>query len=65
MTQGVKPRGFAPSRAVALTAAFLVAVVFVAANAHLVLVSVRSQPECALQPLQEGAASYRAAKPSC
>ena len=41
--------------------------VFVGANAHLIYVSVSSQPECVphLKAPGEGAAQYRAAMPSC
>ncbi len=51
-------------RLLVLGAAFLVLGLFVAANAHLVTVSISSQPDC-VQSTKEGVASYRAAKPSC
>ncbi len=44
--------------------AALVIAVFVAANAHLIVVSFASQPDCVLAPTEEGAA-FRAAKPAC
>jgi hypothetical protein len=50
-------------RIAAWALAALVVVVFVAANAHLVAVSVASQPDCV--PHEGGAATYRAAKPAC
>lgn len=54
-------------RLFALAAASAVVVIFVAANAHLVMVSFTSMPECVphLQSPTGGAAPYRAAKPSC
>jgi hypothetical protein len=42
-----------------------VLILFVGANLHLVAVAFSSRPDCVLQPLTEGAANYRAAKPSC
>lgn len=45
--------------------ALTVAVVFVAANAHLVFVSFASRPDCVLSQTSEGAPTFRAAKPSC
>lgn len=51
-------------RLFAYATAMLVVVLFAAANAHLVMVSLSSQPECTLTQ-QGGAAAYRAAKPSC
>lgn len=54
-------------RVFALLASGIVAAVFVAANAHLVAVSIASQPECVphLRVATGGAAGYRAAMPSC
>ncbi len=51
-------------RSLAFGIAFLGLVLFIAANAHLVIVSISSQPDC-VQSTKEGVASYRAAKPSC
>lgn len=50
-----------------LLLAISVLAVFAAANAHLVLVAFRSQPECALRldTPQTGGTVYRAAKPAC
>jgi len=52
-------------RLVALAAVAVVSMLFVGANAHLVVVSFSSRPDCVLQPSIEGVAAYRAAKPSC
>lgn len=52
-------------RLLALLAATAILAVFVAANAHLVLVAFSSQPDCVLSAPQQGAVAYRAAKPSC
>ena len=52
-------------RLFALIAAALTAAVFIGANAHLVSVAFSSRPDCVLNPNMEGAATTRAAKPSC
>lgn len=65
MTRAARSSAWTRPRLFALAAATLVIVVFVGANAHLVAVSFASKPACVLQPLKEGAASYRAASPSC
>lgn len=52
-------------RLFALVASALVLVIFFGANAHLIAVAFESRPDCVLQPQTEGAAMYRAAKPSC
>ena len=52
-----------PGRLAALLIAAM-ALLFAAANAHLLVVSFASQPDC-VAPASEGAAAYRAAKPSC
>ncbi|WP_226781986.1 hypothetical protein [Oceaniglobus trochenteri] len=53
-------------RLIAYGIGLLIVAVFVAANAHLVTVSLSSQPGCALvQPSKEGAVFHRPAKPSC
>jgi hypothetical protein len=49
-------------RLVAIALALLVVAVFAGANAHLIVVSVASQPDCVAD---EGGAALRAAKPSC
>ena len=53
-----------PPRVLALSAAMLVVAVFVAANIHLVSVALSSQPSC-VETAEEGAGTYRPAKPSC
>lgn len=53
-------------RVIAGTSVFLLLAGFVAANAHLVTVAIGSQPDCVLElSKEEGAATLRAAKPSC
>lgn len=54
-------------RLFAIAAASAVVAIFIAANAHLIMVSFTSMPECVphLQSQTEGAAQYRAAKSSC
>ena len=51
----------------AIAVALGVATLFVAANLHLIAVSLRSQPDCVprLKTTAEGAAGFRAASPSC
>lgn len=65
MTALARPRFWTGPRVFALAATGLVTVLFLGANAHLITVAFTSRPDCVLQPLIEGAASYRAAKPSC
>lgn len=65
MTALSRPRFWTGPRLFALAATALVAILFIGANAHLIAVAFTSKPDCALQPSTEGAASYRAAKPSC
>jgi hypothetical protein len=64
MTPPPRPPFWSRSRILAIALASGVAV-FVGANVHLVMVSFSSQPDCVLPSATEGAASYRAAKPSC
>ena len=52
-------------RILALGIVTLVMAIFIAANIHLVAVSLASRPDCVLQPDTEGVAALRAAKPSC
>lgn len=59
------PRYWTGPRLFALGAVALVGLVFIGANAHLIAVAFATDPDCALSPETEGAASYRAAKPSC
>lgn len=61
----VLPSSRLSPRVLAISAAALVVAIFVGANAHLIAVSFASEPDCVLQPVQKGAATYRAAKPSC
>lgn len=65
MTPAINSRRPGGWRICALTAAVLVAGIFVAANTHLVMISLRSQPDCVAQTVQKGTATYRAANPSC
>lgn len=65
MTVVTKTRFWTRPRLLALTATVLVLGIFFGANAHLVVVSFASKPDCVLQPQSEGVAVYRAAKPSC
>lgn len=55
---------FKRPRVLAILAAFLVVAIFVAANVHLVSVSLSSQPSC-VETAKKGAGTYRPAKPSC
>lgn len=55
---------FTHPRVLAIFAAFLVVAIFVAANVHLVSVSLSSQPSC-VETAKKGAGTYRPAKPSC
>jgi hypothetical protein len=48
-------------RLVAVALAVIVLAVFAAANAHLVVISLASQPAC----VEDGGAALRAANPSC
>lgn len=68
MTDARQPEGVHRTRAgVAWALAAAIAAVFVAANAHLVVVATVSQPDCVahVKVPTEGAAGYRAAKSSC
>ncbi|MDN5567182.1 MAG: hypothetical protein L0G27_00260 [Paracoccus sp. (in: a-proteobacteria)] len=65
MTQLLTRSYWSGPRLFALAVSLLIAAVFIGANAHLVIVSFNSQSECVLKPQQEGAATLRAAKPSC
>lgn len=70
MTRGTADAGptfWSRPRIMALAGAAIGVAVLIAANAHLVYVSFASQPACVphLKAPQEGAAMYRAAKPSC
>lgn len=65
MATRAAPRRFWTWPAVAVATALLA--LFAAANLHLVNVATGSQPDCVLQPEtpEGGAASLRAARPSC
>ncbi|MBI6630515.1 hypothetical protein [Pontibaca salina] len=67
MTRPVSPRFWTRGRLIGIGLALTVVAVFAAANAHLISVAFSSQPDCVphLKTATEGAASYRAAKPSC
>ncbi len=65
MTALPRPRFWTGPRLFALASVAGGTLLFVGANAHLITVSFASRPDCVLQPHTEGAASYRAAKPSC
>ncbi len=64
MTDAIR-RFWSGPRLFALGATLLVTLAFIGANAHLIAVSFASKPDCVLQTSKEGAAVYRAAKPSC
>ncbi|MGE0237243.1 MAG: hypothetical protein AB7F09_22790 [Parvibaculaceae bacterium] len=51
-------------RVMALTIAAATLVIFIAANAHLVYVALRSQPDCVLHQKATGS-SFQAAKSAC
>lgn len=65
MTVARQPSFWTRPRLFAVGVALAVLAIFVAANAHLVYVSFASQSDCVLSSSEEGAAPYRAAKPSC
>lgn len=65
MTSLSRPLYWTRWRLLGIAAAVGVVAVFIAANVHLVAVSLVSQPDCVLPSDPEGAAPYRAAKPSC
>ncbi len=67
MTTGTSPRFWTRARLAGSAMALAVVAVFAAANAHLIVVAFTSQPACVphLKTATQGAATYRAAKPSC
>lgn len=65
MTALPRPRFWTGPRLFAAAATALVVAIFAGANAHLIAVSFASRPDCVLQPATKGAASHRAASPSC
>lgn len=65
MTVLPRSRFWTGPRLFALATIAVVSILFIGANAHLIAVSFASRPDCVLQPSTEGAATYRAAKPSC
>lgn len=52
-------------RQLAVTAALLLAIVFIAANIHLVVVSIASMPACVAPTADKQSAMLRVAKPAC
>jgi hypothetical protein len=52
-------------RVLAIAIASAVIAVFLAANTHLIYVAFAFQSDCVHTSTEEGAAMYRAAKPSC
>lgn len=64
-TQTTGPRFWTGPRLFALAVASLVAALFIGANAHLIVVSFASRPDCVLQPPTTGAVVHRPAKSSC
>ena len=67
MTASLRPGYWTRPRVFALVASAALVAAFVAANAHLIAVSIASQPDCVphLRAPVEGAAMYRAAMSSC
>lgn len=72
MTTHMPARFWTRGRALGAGLAGAVVVLFAGANIHLISVSIASQPGCVshlkapqLETPKEGAAVYRAAKPSC
>lgn len=61
----LRSRFWSGPRLFALACVAVVTILFVGANAHLIVVAFASRPDCVLQPPTEGAATYRAAIPSC
>ncbi len=62
-----RPPFWSRSRLAVLGMLAIVVAIFVGANAHLIVVSLSTQPACVphLKAPEEGAATYRAAMPSC
>lgn len=52
-------------RQLAVMAALLLAIVFIAANIHLVMVSIASMPACVAPTVDKQSAMLRVAKPAC
>ena len=67
MNARISSRFWTRGRAFGALLAFAVLAVFAAANTHLVALALSSQPDCVphLKTPEQGAATYRAAKPSC
>lgn len=65
MPAPARSRFWTGPRLFALAATALVLIVFIGANAHFIAVSFASQPDCALDPSNEGVAALRPAKMSC
>lgn len=67
MIRDASPRFWTRARLTGTVLSLAIVAVFAAANAHLISVAFSSQPDCVphLKTATEGAATYRAAKPSC
>lgn len=67
MTATARAPFWTRGRALGTVLACAILGVFAVANIHLITVSLASQPDCVphLKTPQKGAATYRAAKPSC
>lgn len=60
-----QPAHWSRQRQFAVATTLLLAAVFIAANIHLVLVSIASMPACAAPPADKQSAMLRVAKPAC
>ena len=60
-----QPAPWSRQRQVAVATALLLATMFIAANIHLVLVSIASMPACVAPTADEQSAMLRVAKPAC
>jgi hypothetical protein len=67
MSAPPSPRLWTRGRVLGVTLALSILGLFIAANTHLVALAYSSQPDCVphLKSPKEGAATFRAAKPSC
>ena len=60
-----QPAHWSRQRQFAVATALLIVVVFVAANIHLVLVSIATMPACVAPTADQQSAMLRVAKPAC